>query len=63
MSKNIAYEAVNDNPQVFVAFGTTPAKTLKNMSKILKENNINWWSASSVDYIEDENVFYMTVYC
>lgn len=63
MSKNISYEAVNDNPRVFVAFGETPAKALKNMAKILKRNDIVWWNASSVDYIDDDELFYMTVYC
>jgi hypothetical protein len=59
---NTAYEAVNENCRVFVAYGDTPTKTLKNMAKLLKKNKINWWSASSVNYLEDEKIFYITIY-
>lgn len=58
---NIAYEAVNDNPRVFVAFGETPSKALKQMAKILKRENIEWWSASHVDEMED-GTFYINIY-
>ena len=60
MSK-IAYEAVNENPRVFVAFGETPAKALKGMAKVLKDNDIRWWSASHVDEMED-GMFYINIY-
>jgi hypothetical protein len=58
----IAYEATNDNPRVFVAYGNNPAEALKNMYKMLKRLNIDWWSASHVGYIEDENLFYINIY-
>ena len=58
----IAYEAVNENCRVFAAFGETPSKALKNAARLLKKNNINWWSSSTVSYIEDENIFYITIY-
>lgn len=58
----LAYEAVNENPRVFVAFGKTPDKALKAMTNIVKENSIRWWSASHVGYIEDEKTFYINIY-
>lgn len=43
-----AYEAVNERPRVFCAYGKTPAKALKNMAKLLKENKIDDWSSINV---------------
>lgn len=57
-----AYEAINDNPRVFCAYGKTPVKVLRNMAKLLKENEIEWMSASHVSYLEEEELFYMTLY-
>ena len=59
---SIAYEAVNENPQVFCSYGTTPAKALKAMSKLLKEHNIQWWSAAVVGKIDEDDMYYMTIY-
>ncbi len=60
---SIAYEAVNENPQVFCAYGRTPAKALRAMSKLLKEHNVDWWSAATVGKIDDEeNMYHMTIY-
>lgn len=57
-----AYEAVNDKTRAFVAYGDSPTKALKNMAKLLKKNRIDWWSASSVNYSDEENVFYIVIY-
>ena len=47
-----AYEAVNEDPRVFVAYGGTPAKCLKHMSTLLDESGVDFWVASRVDYID-----------
>jgi hypothetical protein len=65
--KNAAptYEAVNENPRVFVAYGETPAQVLINMSSILDNNDILWWSSASVqvsEFDDDDYKFYMVVY-
>lgn len=57
-----AYEAVNESPRVFVAYGETPAKALKNAARLLKKNKIDWWSSSTVNCLDDENIFYITIY-
>jgi len=57
-----AYEAVNENPRVFVAYGETPAKALKNAARLLKKNHVDWWSSSTVNYLEGDKVFYITIY-
>jgi hypothetical protein len=57
-----AYEAVNESCRVFVAYGDSPAKTLKHMARLLKKSKVDWWSASTVNYSEEENVFYITIY-
>jgi hypothetical protein len=57
-----AYEAVNENCRVFIAYGETPAKALKNAARLLKNNKVDWWSASVVNYLDDENIFYITIY-
>jgi len=59
---SLAYEAVNENSRVFVAYGESPVKVLKNMARLLRKNNIVWWSASAVYYDESENIFYMNIY-
>jgi hypothetical protein len=59
---NTAYEAINDNCRVFIAYGETPVKALKNMAKLLKKNKIDWWSTSLVNYLEDEDIFYISIY-
>jgi hypothetical protein len=58
----IAYEAINEEPRVFCAYGKTPAKALTNMAKLLKKSEIFWMSASHVSYIEEEDLFYITIY-
>ena len=59
---NTAYEAVNENPRVFVAYGETPARALKNAARLLKNNKIDWWSASTVNHLDDENIFCISIY-
>lgn len=56
-----AWAAVNENPLVFCSCGKTPSAALKAMAKILKENDIQIWSASNVDF-DDEGVCYLTIY-
>ena len=56
------YEAVNENPRVFCAYAKTPAKALERMATLLRENDIRWLSASSVNYIEDDKLFCVTIY-
>ena len=59
---NSAYKAYAENPEVYVAYGESPEKCLKNMRKNFKEYRVDWWSSCNVQYIEDENLFYMTIY-
>jgi hypothetical protein len=65
--QNVAptYEAINENPRVFVAYGETPAQVLINMSSIFDKNNIDWWSSATVQvsqFDDDDYKFYMVVY-
>ena len=57
-----AYEAINENPRVFCAYGKNPAQAFNKMSKLLKDHNINWLSAAHVGYSEEDNLYYITIY-
>lgn len=59
---NLAYKAYGENPEVYVAYGDSPERCLKNMGKVLKENRVSWWSSANVQYLDDEELFYMTIY-
>lgn len=51
--KTTAYEAINEEARVFVAYGGSPAKCLKNMANLLDEKGIDFWVSSRVDYRDD----------
>lgn len=57
-----AYEAINENPRVFCAYGDTPAQALKRMSKLLESNDIKFFSAAHVGFIAEEHTHYITIY-
>lgn len=57
-----AWEAVFEKPEVLCSYGRTPAKALKEMSKLMKEREDDWASGISINYSEDEEVFFVTVY-
>ena len=59
---NLSYRAFGEEPEVYVAYGKTPAKCLNNMRKILRDHEVDWWSSANVQYLEDEDLFYMTIY-
>ena len=46
-----AYEAIHEDPRVFVSYGGTPSKCLKHMSMLLDEAGVDFWVASRVDYV------------
>lgn len=48
--KTVAYEAVNEEARVFVAYGASPSKCLKNMANLLDDKGIDFWAATRVDY-------------
>lgn len=50
----MAYQAVNEEPTTWVAYGATPARALRNMARIMKKNNVEFWLASRVDFYPDE---------
>lgn len=57
------YVAVNEEPLVLCAYGDSPAEAFKEMAKLLKENKVTWFSASSVNVLDsDHDRFAVTVY-
>lgn len=62
VSETTGYYAFNENPQVYVSYGSSPAQALSTMSTLLKKSGVDWWSASHTGYIEDEKKFYITIY-
>jgi hypothetical protein len=57
------YVATAEKPTVLCAYGNTPAEAFKNMYKLLKEEKIDWFSASSVSVLDsDVDAFCVTVY-
>ena len=40
------YVASAEDPIVLCAYGDSPSEAFKNMAKLLKEEKINWFSAS-----------------
>jgi len=57
-----AYKAVAEDPDVYCAYGTTPTKAMREMARLLKDHNVDWWSASHVNYIEEDRLFVITIY-
>lgn len=55
-----SYEAVNEEPRVFCAYGPTPADALRAMAELLTKHKITTWSASSVNF--DRDTHYLTIY-
>ena len=58
----VSYEAVNEFPRVFCAMGDTPSDALEAMAEILRENNVPFWTASSVHFDIDTDDYYITIY-
>jgi hypothetical protein len=57
------YVATAEEPVVLCAYGNTPAEAFKEMAKLLKEEKIDWFSASSVSVLDsDIDAFCVTVY-
>jgi hypothetical protein len=57
------YVAIAEDPVVLCAYGNTPAEAFKEMAKLLKEERIDWFSASSVSVLDsDIDAFCVTVY-
>ena len=57
------YVAVNEQSTVLCSYGNTPHEAFREMSKLLKEENIRWFSASSVSVLDsDTDAFAVTVY-
>ena len=57
------YVASAEEPIVLCAYGNSPYEAFKNMAKLLKEEKINWFSASSVSVLDsDIDAFAVTVY-
>jgi hypothetical protein len=59
--ETLSYEAYNENPRVFCSHGPNPSAALKAMAKILKKEDICYWTASSVNF-DDDGICYLTIY-
>lgn len=59
-----AYVAFSENPEVFCAYGASPAETLRNMSRLLKKHEVDIWTAARVEvnYDEPTDKFFMVIY-
>ena len=57
------YVASNENPIVLCAYGNSPADAFKEMSKLMKQEKILWFSGASVNVLDDNKDQYaVTVY-
>jgi hypothetical protein len=57
------YVASAEEPLVLCAYGDSPSEAFKNMAKLLKEEKVDWFSASSVNVLDsDVDAFAVTVY-
>ena len=46
------YVASAEEPLVLCAYGDSPSEAFKNMAKLLKEVQINWFASSSVNVLD-----------
>ena len=57
------YVASNENPLVLCAYGDSPAEAFREMSRLMKQEKIQWFSGATVDVLDCDTVQYaVTVY-
>lgn len=57
------YVAKNEELLVLCAYGDSPAEAFKEMSKLMKKENIEWFSGATVSVLDcDKDQYAVTVY-
>lgn len=57
------YVASNEEPLVLCSYGDSPAEAFKEMSKLMKKENVRWFSGATVNVLDsDKDQYAVTVY-